>query len=67
MREASTKIVSRQWKKQLSMIVNEWTLMNGKYLLNINIIIALFAGDKSILAKLAQVDEIFISSTVIGE
>lgn len=67
MREASTKIVSRQWKKQLSMIVNEWTLMDGKYLLDTNIIIALFAGDKSILAKLAQVDEIFISSTVIGE
>mgnify|MGYP001954901149 CR=1 FL=1 len=41
--------------------------MNGKYILDTNIIIALFAGDKSILAKLGQVDEVFISSTVLGE
>lgn len=41
--------------------------MNGKYILDTNIIIALFAGDKSILAKLAQMDEVFISSTVLGE
>lgn len=41
--------------------------MDGKYNLDTNIVIALFAGEKSILAKLAQVREVFISSTVLGE
>jgi tRNA(fMet)-specific endonuclease VapC len=41
--------------------------MNGKYCLDTNIIIALFAGNESILAKLAQVSEVFITSTILGE
>ncbi len=41
--------------------------MDGKYTLDTNIIIPLFAGDKTILTKLALVNEVFISSTVLGE
>lgn len=41
--------------------------MDGKYTLDTNAIILLFAGDKNILAKLSQVNEILISSTVMGE
>ncbi len=41
--------------------------MDGKYILDTNIVIPLFTGDKNILAKLAQVNEVFISSIVLGE
>jgi tRNA(fMet)-specific endonuclease VapC len=41
--------------------------MNGKYCLDTNIIIALFARNENILTKLAQVEQVFISSTVLGE
>jgi tRNA(fMet)-specific endonuclease VapC len=41
--------------------------MNGKFLLDTNIVIALFAQDKPVLEKLNQASEIFIPSIVIGE
>lgn len=41
--------------------------MNGKYLLDTNIIIALFASDTNILQKLKNIPEIFLSSIVLGE
>jgi tRNA(fMet)-specific endonuclease VapC len=41
--------------------------MSGRYLLDTNIIIALFADDASVKANLAKVDEVFASSIVIGE
>ena len=41
--------------------------MNGKFLLDTNIIIALFAGDTPIQKRLAQVEEVFVPSIVIGE
>ena len=41
--------------------------MNGKFLLDTNIVIALFAGDMSIQKRLAQVEEVFVPSIVIGE
>jgi tRNA(fMet)-specific endonuclease VapC len=41
--------------------------MDGRYCLDTNIVISLFAGDKNILAKLVPVNEVFISSTVLGE
>lgn len=41
--------------------------MNGNYLLDTNIVIALFAGDESIRTHLAEVDEVFIPSIVLGE
>jgi tRNA(fMet)-specific endonuclease VapC len=41
--------------------------MNGKFCLDTNIVIALFAGNESVLAKLAQADQIFVPSTVLGE
>lgn len=41
--------------------------MNGKILLDTNIIIALFAGESSIKERLATAEEVFIASTVLGE
>jgi tRNA(fMet)-specific endonuclease VapC len=41
--------------------------MNGKYCLDTNVIIALFGGNEKVLANLTQVNEVFVSSTVLGE
>lgn len=42
-------------------------LMSGRYLLDTNIVIALFADEAIIKNNLAQVSEVFIPSFVIGE
>ena len=41
--------------------------MNGRYLLDTNIIIALFAQEKIIQERLNQAVEVFLSSIVLGE
>lgn len=41
--------------------------MNGKYLLDTNIVIAIFAGDSNILRQLNESENIFVSSITIGE
>ncbi|MDY6938708.1 MAG: type II toxin-antitoxin system VapC family toxin [Cyanobacteriota bacterium] len=41
--------------------------MNGRYLLDTNIIIALFAGDTSVMQSLALANEVFLPSIVLGE
>lgn len=41
--------------------------MNGKFLLDTNIVIALFGDDASVKKRLINADEVFISSTVLGE
>ncbi len=41
--------------------------MNGSYLLDTNIVIALFAGEQSLLNHLSNAAEIYIPSIVIGE
>ncbi|MFB2982429.1 type II toxin-antitoxin system VapC family toxin [Microseira sp. BLCC-F43] len=41
--------------------------MSGRYLLDTNIIIALFADEEAIKNSLAQADEVFIPSIAIGE
>lgn len=41
--------------------------MNGKYLLDTNILIALFAKDESIRTRLAEAEEVFIPSIAVGE
>ena len=41
--------------------------MSGRCLLDTNIVIALFANESSVIDNLAQVDEVFIPSIVIGE
>jgi tRNA(fMet)-specific endonuclease VapC len=41
--------------------------MSGRYLLDTNIIIALFASDASVMQSLAQADEVFIPSIALGE
>lgn len=41
--------------------------MSGRYLLDTNIIIALFADEAVVKNNLAQADEVFIPSIVIGE
>jgi tRNA(fMet)-specific endonuclease VapC len=41
--------------------------MSGKYLLDTNIVIALFAEDPSVQKHIAKAGEIFIPVTVIGE
>ena len=41
--------------------------MNGKYLHDTNIVIAIFAGDPDILEPLAQSNEVFLPSVALGE
>ena len=41
--------------------------MSGKYLLDTNIIIALFANDAAVLEELQLAKEVFISNITIGE
>jgi len=41
--------------------------MNGKYLLDTNIVIALFADDKAVKDNLAKADEVFVPGIAIGE
>ena len=41
--------------------------MSGKFLLDTSILIALFSGDTSVQVHLENADEVFISSTVLGE
>ncbi|MGB8647208.1 MAG: type II toxin-antitoxin system VapC family toxin [Anaerolineae bacterium] len=41
--------------------------MNGKYLLDTNIIISLFAGEAPVKDKLGTAGEVFVPSIVIGE
>nr|VFJ47583.1 MAG: tRNA(fMet)-specific endonuclease VapC [Candidatus Kentron sp. FM]VFK07581.1 MAG: tRNA(fMet)-specific endonuclease VapC [Candidatus Kentron sp. FM] len=41
--------------------------MSGKYLLDTNIVIALFANDSAIVGKIGESENIFIPAVVIGE
>ena len=41
--------------------------MNGKMLLDTNIVIGLFAQDEDIQTQLSQAEEVFIPSIVLGE
>jgi tRNA(fMet)-specific endonuclease VapC len=41
--------------------------MNGKFLLDTNIVIALFANELAVIERLKNAEEIFIPSVVIGE
>jgi predicted nucleic acid-binding protein len=41
--------------------------MSGRYLLDTNIIIALFAGEKGVLEAVNQADEFLVPTTVVGE
>lgn len=41
--------------------------MSGRYLLDTNIIIALFASEASVINNLARADEVFIPSITVGE
>ncbi len=53
--------------KPLKRAVSEWIRMSGRFLLDTNIIIALFGNDASVKNRLVNADEVFISSTVLGE
>jgi tRNA(fMet)-specific endonuclease VapC len=41
--------------------------MSGRYLLDTNIIIALFADDEAVKNNLGQADEVFVPSIAVGE
>jgi len=41
--------------------------MNGKFLLDTNIVIALFAEDRSVMERLKEAESVFIPSIVLGE
>ena len=41
--------------------------MNGKFLLDTNVIIALFAGEDDVKEKIKSADEVFVPSIVLGE
>jgi len=41
--------------------------MNGRFLLDTNIIIALFAQEPSVQERLEQAEEVFVPSVVLGE
>jgi len=47
--------------------VNEWMPMSGRYLLDTNVIIALFADEKDVKENLAAAEEVFLPSIAIGE
>jgi tRNA(fMet)-specific endonuclease VapC len=42
-------------------------LMNGKVVLDTNIVIALFAKDHAVIQNLNETEEVFVSSVVLGE
>ncbi len=42
-------------------------MMSGRFLLDTNIVVALFADDEGVKANLSQAAEVFIPSIVIGE
>jgi tRNA(fMet)-specific endonuclease VapC len=41
--------------------------MPGRILLDTNIVIALFGGEKSVRGRIAQCSEVFLASTALGE
>jgi len=41
--------------------------MSGRFILDTNIVIAIFSGETSIKEHLLKADEVFLSSTVLGE
>jgi tRNA(fMet)-specific endonuclease VapC len=41
--------------------------MSGKYLLDTNIVIALFANDSAVVGKIGKAEDIFVPAAVIGE
>ncbi len=41
--------------------------MNGRFVLDTNVVIALMRGDIGVVQRLSQVDEVFIPSIVLGE
>lgn len=41
--------------------------MNGRYLLDTSVLIALYANDRSVLGRLARNPEVYVSSIVLGE
>lgn len=41
--------------------------MSGSFLLDTNIVIALFAGEQSVVDHVADADEVFLSCIVLGE
>ena len=41
--------------------------MSGRFLLDTNIVIAIFAGEDTVWDRLTQVDEVYIPSIVLGE
>lgn len=42
-------------------------LMSGRFLLDTNIIIAIFAGEESVAQELLEAEEVFVPSIVLGE
>lgn len=41
--------------------------MSGRYLIDTNIVLALFAGDEAVMDRIEIVDEVFVPSPAIGE
>jgi len=41
--------------------------MNGRYVLDTNVVIALFANDVAVVERIRGADEVFVPSVVIGE
>ena len=41
--------------------------MNGKYMLDTNIVIAMLSGEQSVVGRAEATDEFYISSTIAGE
>lgn len=41
--------------------------MSGRYLLDTNIVIALFAGESTVEGRLREAEEVFVPSIVLGE
>lgn len=48
------------------MTANVSISVSSSVLLDTNIVIALFAGDSAVIEKLAETDEVFVPSIVLG-
>lgn len=47
--------------------MNGWTRVNGRFLLDTNVVIALFKGDAAVQENLAKASAVFIPAIVLGE
>lgn len=51
----------------LKKAVSGWIEMSGRFLLDTNVIIAIFASDEAVISRLEEAEEVFVPVVAIGE